>query len=295
MAAVSEVEVDGVVFPPVARPPGSGHAHFLAGAGLFVFALCVPCQWRSGNAVQANLLAGLIDPSCRCEGSGDRRQLHQVHGHRRVPGGGRGRAGAGQEVGRQVRRRARRRRRLLPRRRHRRFREVHEGDDDPAAHRRAVLGQGDGELRRGVEGRRRVHGRRGRGRGQVQGGLQAPQLPSGRVHPLHPLPARRPHRRVLQGLVGARGRRGGGGDREQGALRGGAGFHHRRARGLAGGEAEHSGPRLAAPEGGIHRRRGGGGARAGVRVKIELRINRASKSSSYTSCTLLLPSCLTMK
>ena len=34
MAAVSEVEVDGVVFPPVARPPGSGHAHFLAGAGV---------------------------------------------------------------------------------------------------------------------------------------------------------------------------------------------------------------------------------------------------------------------
>uniref|UniRef100_A0A0E0GVM8 Chalcone-flavonone isomerase family protein n=1 Tax=Oryza nivara TaxID=4536 RepID=A0A0E0GVM8_ORYNI len=34
MAAVSEVEVDGVVFPPVARPPGSGHTHFLAGAGV---------------------------------------------------------------------------------------------------------------------------------------------------------------------------------------------------------------------------------------------------------------------
>uniref|UniRef100_A0A0E0KKS6 Chalcone-flavonone isomerase family protein n=1 Tax=Oryza punctata TaxID=4537 RepID=A0A0E0KKS6_ORYPU len=34
MAAVSEVEVDGVVFPPVARPPGSDHTHFLAGAGV---------------------------------------------------------------------------------------------------------------------------------------------------------------------------------------------------------------------------------------------------------------------
>ncbi|XP_006650802.1 chalcone--flavonone isomerase [Oryza brachyantha] len=35
MAAVSEVEVDGVVFPPVARPPGSaGRTHFLAGAGV---------------------------------------------------------------------------------------------------------------------------------------------------------------------------------------------------------------------------------------------------------------------
>lgn len=63
MAAVSEVEVDGVVFPPVARPPASARTHFLAGAGLFVFALCVPCQWRSGNAVQAKLLAGLIDRS----------------------------------------------------------------------------------------------------------------------------------------------------------------------------------------------------------------------------------------
>jgi chalcone isomerase len=31
--AVSEVAVDGVVFPPVARPPGSGRSHFLAGAG----------------------------------------------------------------------------------------------------------------------------------------------------------------------------------------------------------------------------------------------------------------------
>ncbi|XP_044985709.1 chalcone--flavanone isomerase [Hordeum vulgare subsp. vulgare] len=32
--AVSELEVDGVVFPPLARPPGSAHAHFLAGAGV---------------------------------------------------------------------------------------------------------------------------------------------------------------------------------------------------------------------------------------------------------------------
>ncbi|CAN6286369.1 unnamed protein product [Urochloa humidicola] len=32
--AVSEVAVDGVVFPPVARPPGSGRPHFLAGAGV---------------------------------------------------------------------------------------------------------------------------------------------------------------------------------------------------------------------------------------------------------------------
>ncbi|WVZ61066.1 hypothetical protein U9M48_010994 [Paspalum notatum var. saurae] len=32
--AVSEVVVDGVVFPPVARPPGSGRSHFLAGAGV---------------------------------------------------------------------------------------------------------------------------------------------------------------------------------------------------------------------------------------------------------------------
>lgn len=31
--AVSELEVDGVVFPSLARPPGSEHAHFLAGAG----------------------------------------------------------------------------------------------------------------------------------------------------------------------------------------------------------------------------------------------------------------------
>ncbi|WVZ61065.1 hypothetical protein U9M48_010993 [Paspalum notatum var. saurae] len=32
--AVSEVVVDAVVFPPVARPPGSGRSHFLAGAGV---------------------------------------------------------------------------------------------------------------------------------------------------------------------------------------------------------------------------------------------------------------------
>ncbi|CAN6291328.1 unnamed protein product [Urochloa humidicola] len=32
--AVSEVAVDGVVFPPVARPPGSVRPHFLAGAGV---------------------------------------------------------------------------------------------------------------------------------------------------------------------------------------------------------------------------------------------------------------------
>ncbi|KAJ1292970.1 hypothetical protein BS78_01G031900 [Paspalum vaginatum] len=32
--AVSEVVVDGVAFPPVARPPGSGRSHFLAGAGV---------------------------------------------------------------------------------------------------------------------------------------------------------------------------------------------------------------------------------------------------------------------
>ncbi|KAK1596503.1 hypothetical protein QYE76_059139 [Lolium multiflorum] len=32
--AVSELEVDGVVFPPLARPPGTAHAHFLAGAGV---------------------------------------------------------------------------------------------------------------------------------------------------------------------------------------------------------------------------------------------------------------------
>jgi len=35
--AVSEVAVDGVVFPPVARPPGSGRSHFLAGAGALRF------------------------------------------------------------------------------------------------------------------------------------------------------------------------------------------------------------------------------------------------------------------
>jgi hypothetical protein len=49
-----------------------------------------------------------------CEGWRDRWQLHQVHGHRRVRGG-RGRAGAGQAVGREDRRRAR----LLPRHWHR--------------------------------------------------------------------------------------------------------------------------------------------------------------------------------
>nr|5YX3_A Chain A, Chalcone-flavonone isomerase family protein [Deschampsia antarctica]5YX3_B Chain B, Chalcone-flavonone isomerase family protein [Deschampsia antarctica]CBX44252.1 chalcone isomerase I [Deschampsia antarctica] len=32
--AVSELEVDGVVFPSLARPPGSAHSHFLAGAGV---------------------------------------------------------------------------------------------------------------------------------------------------------------------------------------------------------------------------------------------------------------------
>ncbi|KAL6636642.1 hypothetical protein ACP70R_024214 [Stipagrostis hirtigluma subsp. patula] len=32
--AVTEVVVDGVVFPPVARPPGSSRAHFLGGAGV---------------------------------------------------------------------------------------------------------------------------------------------------------------------------------------------------------------------------------------------------------------------
>lgn len=31
--AVPEVVVDGVVFPPVARPPGSAGSHFLGGAG----------------------------------------------------------------------------------------------------------------------------------------------------------------------------------------------------------------------------------------------------------------------
>ncbi|CAL4945133.1 unnamed protein product [Urochloa decumbens] len=34
MAAVSEVVVEGVVFPPVVCPPGSGRPHFLAGAGV---------------------------------------------------------------------------------------------------------------------------------------------------------------------------------------------------------------------------------------------------------------------
>lgn len=38
--AVSEVVVDGVVFPPVVpRPPGSGRSHLLAGAGAFRSAL----------------------------------------------------------------------------------------------------------------------------------------------------------------------------------------------------------------------------------------------------------------
>jgi hypothetical protein len=31
--AVPEVVVEGVVFPPVARPPGSAVSHFLGGAG----------------------------------------------------------------------------------------------------------------------------------------------------------------------------------------------------------------------------------------------------------------------
>ncbi|OEL17999.1 Chalcone--flavonone isomerase [Dichanthelium oligosanthes] len=34
MAVSSEVTVEGVVFPPVARPPGSVRAHFLAGGGV---------------------------------------------------------------------------------------------------------------------------------------------------------------------------------------------------------------------------------------------------------------------
>ncbi|KAL5684223.1 hypothetical protein ACJX0J_010608, partial [Zea mays] len=122
----------------------------------------------------------------------DRRQLHQVHGHRRVPGG-RGRARAGQEVGRQDGRRARLRRRLLPRRRHGRLREVHEGDDDPPADGRAVRGESDGELRGVLEGRRPVHGRRGRRRGEVQGGVQARDFRAGRLHPLHALARRSPH------------------------------------------------------------------------------------------------------
>ncbi|TVU17137.1 hypothetical protein EJB05_33153, partial [Eragrostis curvula] len=32
--ALPEVVVEGVVFSPVARPPGSGNTHFLAGAGV---------------------------------------------------------------------------------------------------------------------------------------------------------------------------------------------------------------------------------------------------------------------
>ncbi|CAN6331642.1 unnamed protein product [Urochloa humidicola] len=34
MAALSEVTVEGVVFPPVARPPGSALTHFLTGGGV---------------------------------------------------------------------------------------------------------------------------------------------------------------------------------------------------------------------------------------------------------------------
>ncbi|CAN6297262.1 unnamed protein product [Urochloa humidicola] len=34
MAAVSELAVEGIAFPPVTRPPGSGRPHFLAGAGV---------------------------------------------------------------------------------------------------------------------------------------------------------------------------------------------------------------------------------------------------------------------
>ena len=35
--AVPEVVVEGVVFPPVARPPGSAGSHFLGGAGALRF------------------------------------------------------------------------------------------------------------------------------------------------------------------------------------------------------------------------------------------------------------------
>jgi hypothetical protein len=37
MAASSEVTVEGIVFPPVARPPGSALTHFLAGGGALAF------------------------------------------------------------------------------------------------------------------------------------------------------------------------------------------------------------------------------------------------------------------
>uniref|UniRef100_A0A8R7QKG3 Uncharacterized protein n=1 Tax=Triticum urartu TaxID=4572 RepID=A0A8R7QKG3_TRIUA len=201
--------------------------------------------------------------ACRRARHGDRRQLHQVHGHRRLPAGRRRRPRARRQVGRQARRRPRLRRRLLPRRRHRRVREVHQGDHDPAADGRAVLGQGDRELRRLLEGQRRVHGRRGRRRRQVQGGLRAPQLRPRRLHTLHPLTRRRPHRGLLQGLVRAGVRRRG--HRERPALRGRAGVHHRRARGVACGQAQpgHQGRRAA--QGG-RRRRAGRGARVGFGV-----------------------------
>jgi len=44
--AVPEVVVEGVVFPPVARPPGSAGSHFLGGAGALrrFRAGSIPCQ-----------------------------------------------------------------------------------------------------------------------------------------------------------------------------------------------------------------------------------------------------------
>ncbi|EEE60187.1 hypothetical protein OsJ_13133 [Oryza sativa Japonica Group] len=62
MAAVSEVEVDGVVFPPVARPPGSGHAHFLAGAG-FVRGVEIAGNFIKFTAIGVYLEEGAAVPA----------------------------------------------------------------------------------------------------------------------------------------------------------------------------------------------------------------------------------------
>jgi hypothetical protein len=45
--AVPEVVVDGVVFPPVARPPGSAGSHFLGGAGASRCVLMVHSRGQS--------------------------------------------------------------------------------------------------------------------------------------------------------------------------------------------------------------------------------------------------------
>lgn len=130
--APTPLDIDGVVFPAFASPPDSSDSSkpplFLAGAGLvlhlslllllFLISKMVSCYVSYCTYRFFAMYRNTTIYTYRSEGTGHRRQVHQVHRHRRLLGGIRYPSSLSQVV-RKEPRRTRRRHQFLLRHNHR--------------------------------------------------------------------------------------------------------------------------------------------------------------------------------